>query len=209
MFRIFVIVTLLLAALRSSQASIDFTPVVEEYASQGFVYEKVTLKAEKRVIKFVPPMRWNVRGGKNLLQLNPPGQGFVEATISATPLSSPTPFNDATVEALKQQALSSAPPASQFVQLVRYELNPVPMAPNPSLEVVISYVSLGRTFEKSTIFVQTADLQLVFRLSAPKEEFSTLNQAFRASIGSWQWIEPAASAPVAKAQSSPAPAERQ
>ena len=191
MYRNFSIVILLLITVCSSPAGIDFTPAVEEYSSQGFVYRKVTLKEEKGLIKFVLPFGWGVRGGKDMLQLNPSHQNLVEATISATPLSQPTPFDDAAVEALKQKVLRDAPPASQSVQLVSCNLNPVPMAPYPSVEIVISYMALGRTFAKSVIFVQADDTQLVFRLTAPKEEFTASSQAFRGSIGSWQWRQPA------------------
>jgi hypothetical protein len=93
------------------------------------------------------------------------------------------------------------------VCVVKHELNPVPMGANASLEIVISYSALGRIFQKSVIIVQTADQQLVFRLSAPKGDFAALNDAFRRSIGSWQWIEPAVSvATAANSQSSPGPA---
>jgi hypothetical protein len=197
MYSRFTIVTLLLVAtICASQAAIDFTPNVEEYSSQGFVYRRVTLKEDKGLIKFVAPDAWNVRGSKNLLQLIPPNRSFVEATISATPLTGPTPFGDATVEALKQQVLRDAPPTSQSVQLIKCELNPVPMAPYPSVEIVISYTALGRTFGKSVIFVQADDTQLVFCVTAPKEEFDGLSHIFRRSISSWQWRQPNASEPM-------------
>jgi hypothetical protein len=187
----------------TANAAIDFTPVVEEYTSQGFVYRKVTLKGEKGVIRFVSPLGWNVRGTKDLLQLYPPNQSFAEATMSARTVDGPASFDSAMIEALEQQVLGTAPPNSQAARIVKHELNPVPMGANSSLEIVISYDTLGRTFQKSVIIVQNADQQLVFRLSAPKEDFDTLNQAFRRSIGSWQSIEPAAS--VATASSSQLP----
>ena len=192
MHRSFSIVILLLVTICSGQAGIDFTPAVEEYSSQGFTYRKVTLKEEKGLIKFVLPFGWGVRGNKDMLQLNPSNQTLTEATISATPLNGPTPFDDAAIEALKQKVLRDAPPASQSVQLVSCNLNPVPMAPYQSVEIVISYMALGRTFQKGVIFVQADDTQLVFRLSAAQDEFNSLSQAFRGSIGSWQWRQPAA-----------------
>jgi hypothetical protein len=195
-YRFTVISLLLLATICSSRAGIDFTPTVEEYASQGFVYRRVILKEEKGVIKFVLPQAWSVRGSKDVLQLSPANHGFAEATISAIALSAPVPLNDVTVEALKQQALRAAPPASQSVQLVRCDLNPVPMAPYTSVGFVISYTALGRTFEKSMIFVQADDTQLVFSLTAPKEEFEGSYQLFRTSISSWQWRQPKTSGPM-------------
>lgn len=196
--------TLLLGTIYSARAVIDFTPVVEEYTSQGFVYRKVSFKEEKGPIKFVPPLGWNVRGSKDVVQLNPPNRNFVEATISATPLSAPAPFDDARVDALKQQVLRDAPAASQSIQLVRCNLNPVPMAPYPSVEIVISYKTLGRVFEKGVIFVEADDTRLAFRLTAPREEFEGLSQDFRGSIASWQWRQPGPEKPVAQNQSQPA-----
>ena len=196
MFRNFSIVTLLLITVCAGRASIDFTPVVEEYTSQGFVYRKVTLKEEKGVIKFVLPFGWSVRGGKELLQLIPPNQNLAEATISATPLSGSAPFDDAAIEELKQKVLREAPPASQSPQLVSSTLNPVPMAPYPSVEIVISYMALGRTFQKGVILVQADDTQLAFRLTAPKQEFNGLSQLFRQSISSWQWRQPKPDGPM-------------
>jgi hypothetical protein len=190
MHRKFSILAALALTVCSSQAAIDFTPLVEEYTSQGIVYRKVSFKEESGPISFVPPRGWNVRGGKDLLQLEPPNKNFVEATISATPLSGPVLLDESTVEALKEQLLRGAPATSQAVQIVRCEPNPVPMAPYPSVEIVISYHALGRTFEKSMIFVQAVDTQLIFRLTAPKEDFDPLNQLFRSSIGSWQWRLP-------------------
>jgi hypothetical protein len=187
---------LLLIAICSSRAGIDFTPAVEEYASQGFVYRRVTLKEEKGTIKFVLPQSWTVRGGKDVLQMSPAKHDFADATISSTALTAPASLNEATVDALKQQVLRSAPSASQSVQLVRCDLNPVPMAPYGSLDIVISYTALGRTFQKSMIFVLADDTQLVFCLTAPKEEFDGLCQLFRTSISSWQWRQPKTSGPM-------------
>jgi hypothetical protein len=74
------------------------------------------------------------------------------------------------------------------------------MAPYPSVEIVISYMALGRIFERAVIFVQADDTQLGFRLTAPKEEFDALSQLFRASIGSWQWRQAGPAKSVAQNQ---------
>ena len=63
------------------------------------------------------------------------------------------------------------------------------MAQNPSVQFVISYVTLGQTFQRSVIFINTPDTQLVFRLTAPKADFNALDDVFRRSISSWQWTE--------------------
>jgi hypothetical protein len=181
---------LLAATTCSAGAEIDLTPTVREYVSQGFVYRQVKLKQPTQDILFVLPQGWSIRGGKDRLQLQPADRNFVDAIVTATPLATPQPFDEPTVKALERQVLTEAPPGSQAVQVVRREENPVAMGSNPSLEVVISYATLGRTFYRSVIFVHTADTQIVFRFTAPKADFTALNLVFRRSISSWQWIEP-------------------
>jgi hypothetical protein len=180
---------LLAATTCPAGAEIDLTPTVREYASQGFVYRQVKLKQPTQDILFVLPQGWSIRGGKDRLQLQPADRNFVEATVTATALAAPQPFDEPTVKALERQVLTEAPPGSQAVQVLRREENPVAMGPNPSLEVVISYATLGHTFYRSVIFVHTADTQIVFRFTAPKEDFTALNLVFRRSISSWQWVE--------------------
>jgi hypothetical protein len=175
--------------MRAASAAIDLTPTVAEYSSQGFTYRRVTLKQDAGTITFVPPDNWEVRGGKDRLQLQPPNKPLVEATITATTLPAPRPFDEATVRALEQQILAEAPPGSQ-PQVLSREENPIAMGQYLSLEVVISYHALGRIFQKSVIFVHAANTQLIFRFTAPREDFAMLNSSFRRCIGSWQWIEP-------------------
>jgi hypothetical protein len=178
----------------SVAAEIDLTPSVREYTSQGFVYRQVKLKQDTQDIMFVLPQGWNVRGGKDRLQLQPPSDNFAEGTITANSLAAPKPFDEPTVKALEQQVLSQAPAGSQALQVVRREENPVAMGPNPSLEIVISYATLGHTFHRSVIFVHTTNAQLVFQFTSPIKEFDRFNGDFRRCMSSWQWINgPAAS----------------
>ncbi len=180
---------LLAVALRSATAAIDFTPLVKEYTRQGMVYRQVTLKDDKADITFVPPQGWTVRGVSARLQLSPPHSNLAEATVEAASLPGPQPFDEKTTKVIEQQVVDSAPPGSQAVQVLKREQNPVLMNQNLSFEVVISYQVLGRTFCRSVLFVRTPDTELVFRFSAPKPDFDALNNDFRLSITSWQWIE--------------------
>jgi hypothetical protein len=200
---------LLAATICSARAEIDLTPTVREYTSAGFVYHQVKLKQPTQDILFVLPQGWSIRGGKDRLQLQPADKNFVEAIVTATPLAAPQPFDEPTVQALEQQVLAETPPGSQAAQVVRRGENPVALGPNPSLEVVISYTTLGRTFCRSVIFVHTADTQIVFRFTAPKEDFTALNLVFRRSINSWQWIETSPSVKVAQKDGSQAVVSRQ
>lgn len=173
----------------SARAGIDFTPSVHEYTSQGIAYRQVRLKTDTGVVTFVPPLGWEVRGTKDRLQMEPAGKNFSELTASARSLAQPLPFDGATVERLKQEVLTSTPASSAAAQIISCEQNTM-MGGNPSVEIVVSYAALGRTFQRSVLYVRTATTEMVFRFTAPKTEFAALNQAFRQSISSWQWVEP-------------------
>lgn len=181
---------LLLAGFRSSaQAQVDLTPSVREYSSQGCVYQQVRLRQAKQDIIFVLPQGWNVRGGADRLHLEPPNKEFADAIITANALPGPKPIDEATAKALQQQVVSEVPPGSHKVEIVRREENPVPMGANPSLELVISYTTIGHIFQRSVIFVHTSDTQFVFRFTSRKEDFGALSSVFRQSIASWQWVD--------------------
>jgi hypothetical protein len=198
---------LLALTICSAKAEIDFTPGVNEYTSQGIVYRQVKLKTDTGSIAFVPPRGWSVRGTKDRLQMQPTNKDFAEATATAKPLQKPMPLDEATIETLKQEALSSAPGASTgpaAPQIVSCDQNSV-MGQNPSLEIVVSYNALGRTFQRNVIYVHAPDTQLVFRFTAPKADFAGLNQAFRQSVNSWRWTENNADRPGAAQKPAPPP----
>lgn len=180
--------------IASARAAIDFTPMLKEYTAQGFTYRQVTFKNDQGSVTFSPPQGWIIRGSKDRLQLNPPNKNFIEAIIQAAPLGALPQFNEATLKALEQQVLREAPAGSQAPQIIKREENPVVMGRNLSFEFVLSYQTLGQIFQKSVIFVNCADQQLVFRFTAPKAEFDKFNTDLRRSIASWQWIEPSPSA---------------
>ena len=210
MFRRYLLLLLTGLTIRSAQAAIDFSPMIEEYSHAGFNYRKVTFKEDKGIVTYTPPQGWTIRGGGNAAQLTPPDKAFVDGVILAMPLRGPQAFDEATVAALEQQVVATAPPGSQAAQVVRRQENPVALGSNPSVEIAISYSVLGRSFERSVVFVNTVDTQLVFRFSAPKEDFGALHQRFRQSIGSWEYVETkavAATATVA-ASSVESPASR-
>jgi hypothetical protein len=193
---------LLAVTINAAAAEIDFTPALTEYTAQGFTYRKVTFKNDEGSVTFTPPRGWTIRGAKDQLQLNPPNTNFVEAVIRAAPLPGSPRFDEPTVKALEQQVMSEVPPGVQSMQLVRRQENPVVMGPNLSYGFVVSYTTLGRTFQRSVIFVNCVDHQLILRFSAPKADFDTFNGDFCRSISSWHSInEPAAPAAGALAPS--------
>lgn len=189
MVRAILSLVLLAATTGPSLAAIDFTPAVKEFTTEGMTYHRVTLKNGDGAITFILPYNWTVRGGGGRLQLTPPRSNFVEATVDGTPLDRPAPFDEASVKALEEQVVTGTPPGSQKVTVISRQENPVLMNQSLSYELVISYQALGQTFYRSVLFVRTPDTQLVYRFSAPKADFARLNQQFRQSITSWEWVD--------------------
>jgi hypothetical protein len=198
-------------AFASANAAIDLTPAVHEYASEGFQYRQIQLKTDNGSVTFVAPLGWNVSGGKERLVMRPSRNNSADASVVASPLAAPVVYSEALSKTLEQQALAAVPPGSQSVALVSRDENPA-MGRKTSVEFVVSYMALGHPFHRSVMFVYTDDTQLVFRLTAPKEEFATLHEALRHSVSCWEWTETkrgAAQTPaVASATATPASASQ-
>lgn len=183
------ILFLLLVSAASVVAELDLTPVVSEYSREGFTYTRLTFKADGGQITLNPPPKWSYRGAASRLQLIPPGSTYAEGVIEAVAADQRRPIGPEAADALGQEVLAGVPPASQAVELVRRVENPFLVHGNPTYEVVISYKALGETFVRSVIFGSTANTQLIIRFTARKEDFDGLNEVFRRSVASWQWIE--------------------
>jgi hypothetical protein len=182
----------------SARASIDFTPTVTPYISEGAEYATATFKDEKRVISLSVPRQWTCHGDASRLQLTPPNQKFAEGVIQSVSAKEPVRFDEAAVASLAQQAIATLPIGSQGATLVSQQENPVIIGGNLSYEFVVSYQTLGQTFQRSVIIVSCPAQALIFRFTAPKHEFEALNRAFRQSLCSWTWIDPAPTATLAQ-----------
>lgn len=178
----------------AATAAIDLTPSPTEYQAEGITIQQLIFTDGKSRVRYEPPQQWTYRGDTSRLQLQPPGQSFAEGMIQAAPALGAKAFDETTVKALEAQVMKTVPPGSQGVTMISRQENPVTLNQNLSYEFVVSYQTLGQTFQRSVIFVNCPDTQLVFRFTAPKAAFENLNSAFRRSIYSWQWAEPAATA---------------
>jgi hypothetical protein len=179
----------LLAVAAQARAAIDFTPTLNRYYSEGAEYFSVSFKEDKQTISMGVPRLWSCRGDASRLLFAPPDQSFAEGVVQAVPAKGAQPFDEPTVKALEMQVMSTLPPGSQGAAVLSRLENPVILYQNLSYEFVVSYQTLGQLFQRSVIFVNCADKQLVFRFSAPKAVFENLNKAFRRSIYSWQLTE--------------------
>jgi hypothetical protein len=181
----------------AAKGAIDFTPTVKNYFSEGAEYSSVTFKDDKRTVSLTLPRQWTCRGDASRLQLNAPNQNLAEGVIQAVAAKGVRPFDEATVKALEQEVINTLPPGSHAPAVVRRQENPVILNQNLSYEFVVSYQTMGQTFQRSVIFVNCPDQQLIFRFSAPKATFENLNRSFRQSVLSWEWKDAIASAKTA------------
>jgi hypothetical protein len=176
--------------------------------SEGAEYSSVTFKDDERKITLTLPRRWACHGDASGLQLTPPDQSFTEGVIQAVPTKKILRFDEATLKALEKQAIDTLPPGSQGASVVGRQENAVILDQNLSYEFVLSYQTLGQTFQRSVIFVNCPTQRLMFRFSAPKPVFENLNKAFRGAIYSWQWIQRPATATVAQKNEPPSASSR-
>lgn len=173
----------------SAYGVIDLTPTVTEYEAHGFKYQQLLFKDDKRTISYEPPQKWAHRGEQTQLQLTPPDKKFAEALIQSIPLKAAEPLDPAGFPKFKEHVLAGVPSGSQMVTTIAEGENRLLVNGAQSFEVVVSYQALGETFQRSVILTNCNDTQLVFRLTARKDDFDALYQAFRRSISSWSVTE--------------------
>jgi hypothetical protein len=179
-----------LATITSVNAGIDLTPSVTEYSANGFKFQQLNFRDDKRRIEYEFPRGWSFDSNANQLHLKPPQKNFAEATISILPLNKPTPLDESAIKELGQQSIVALPPGSQFVKIEEEAANTVLLDGNASVEVTVSYQTTGEKFVRSTLLVNLPDKQLIFRLTARKDDFQALHREFKASILSWRSIDP-------------------
>jgi hypothetical protein len=159
---------------------------------EGIKYTQLAFKDGKRQVLYVVPQSWTWGGGSSQLRLTPPAT-FVRASaiIEGSPLSAPQPLDEKAVAILRQEFLNTMPPGAQHVKILSEE-QPFQLGGNiPTQEFTASYDLFGDTFVRSTVFANLSEAQLRFKFTSLNKDFDSLHRAFRASLVSWQWQEPA------------------
>jgi hypothetical protein len=187
----------------SARGGIDLTPSPSEYTAEGITFKQLSFKDGKRRVIYELPRLWSYRGEGTSLKLSPPHSPTADASIQVTDIVKPQPFDEKLFAVLREQSLRTAPAGSQNATVISEEINPVRLERGDVYGVTISYNTLGQTFHRSALYVNLPDAQLIFRLTACKTDFESLERAFRSSILSWHWVDAAPSATVA--QTNPAP----
>ena len=182
------ITAFLMIAVVTARGGINLTPSVTEYVAEGMKFHQLTFQDGKRRIEYEPPRNWSFDGGANELRLKPP-KNFAEAIISATPAAKAQTLDATAIKLLEEQVTTTLPNGSQFVKIEQELENVILLDGNNSFEITLSYQLMGEKFSRSVLFVKLPDTQLVFRLTARKDDFALLHQEFRSSILSWHSAE--------------------
>ena len=177
------------AFLSQAYAGLDLTPTTREYSEDGATYRVINLKNGDGTVKFFPPDGWTVRGQSTRLQLVPSQKELSEAVVEVTPLVAPQPLDEAVIAAFKQRILATLPAGSSNVTVVAEAANTLMPGGKQSFEIVLSYQLWGKGFQRSALLVNGPQEHLIFRFTAKKDDFNLLQNAFRRSVASWQWVD--------------------
>ena len=172
----------------SAAAAIDLTPEVREYTAEGVKFQQLIFHDDKQAIEYELPERWTFNAASSRLQLRPPDKKFAEAIIQTVSLTKPEALDENVCKALKEKFLTTLPPGSQLVKVEQEIQNPILLDGNPSFEIIVSYQVAAGKFLESALFVDLRDTQIVFNLTAPKEDFPALHSELKHSIFSWHWL---------------------
>ena len=176
----------------SAQAEeINFTPVRSVREFEGIKFPQLEFAQGKQKITYEQPRGWTFAGDASRVKFTPPNVSQAFGEIAQTPLRAPQNFDEPTLKALQEQTVASVPPESGDVSIVAAEKNPIMINQHETFEVVVAYQLYGERYQKSVLYTNLADTQLTFRFVARKVDFDKLHRAFRDSLCSLQWLEPA------------------
>lgn len=184
--------------LATSSAAIALPPALTQYTSEGIVFKQLVFQDGQGHVTYELPSQWSYRPAEDSVKLVPPGNSNADIIIQVRPLAAPQPLDGKGVAGAREHFLHSLPPAIQALEVIGEELNTVPFRAGSNVEMTASYQLLGQTFTRRALYVNLPDMQLVFRLAAPKNEFESLWRTFRSSILSWQAQEAPAATAIAQ-----------
>jgi hypothetical protein len=181
-----------------SNAGIDFKGGTDERILEGIKFEQLVFRDNGRKVTYEQPRGWTYVVDTGRVRFTPPGVSQAQAEIDHSPLAKPTVFDEATTKKLQEQLLAGLPPGSQNPKVELEELSPLKKNENDTYGVTISYRLYGQDFLTSVLYLGLPDALVRFRATARKADFDKIHRAFRGSVYSWQWREPATPTMVAK-----------
>lgn len=168
----------------------DFTPIVPTHDSPRMRrFPRLLFKDGARSVSYVRPAGWQFSGSKAGLRLEASDHSHSIATIQEVARKAPAPFDDQTIEALKEGLLAALPAGSTNAKITRVEANPLRIDGHQTLELTVSYFALALDRMQSVLFVNLPETQIQFALNALKSDFPTAHELFRRSYYTWQWLE--------------------
>jgi hypothetical protein len=181
-----------------SNAEIDFKGGTDERILEGIKFEQLVFRDNGRKVTYEQPRGWTYVVDTGRVRFTPPGISQAQAEIDQLPLAKTTVFDEATIKKLQEQLLAALPPGSQNAKVELEEPSPLKKNENDTYGVTISYRLYGQDFLTSVLYLGLPDTLVRFRATARKADFDKIHRAFRGSVYSWQWREPATPTMVAK-----------
>jgi hypothetical protein len=179
---------LLIPAVLSTRASIDFTPVIGERIFEGIRFPQLCFHESERKISYEQPRGWTYTGDSSRVRFIPPNVPQAFGEMAQAPLTAPQNFDEATMKLLQDRVLRSLPTDSHDVALIGAEKNPLMINQHETFEVTVAYQLYGEQYHQSVLFMNLSDTQLTFSFVSRKTDFNMLHQAFRGSLCSLQWL---------------------
>lgn len=167
----------LLTSTCLSEVDWKFHPSV--HCDDGHTAPFVTTKIGAQEIKYVPPGKWALSGGRFI----PPGKLEADAYIDALTIKAPTPWTPDRTKALHDAVLSQVVPHGATEVTVDSEgAMPVEIDGQTAYEICLSYHFYGQVYSDSVAFVEHGTLQLQFHFGSRKGDFADLHSAFLGSL---------------------------
>ncbi len=185
--RSLIVAVLALSFSISARADMQFAPRESEYTVEGMKFKQLAFPdGSGKEITYQQPPGWTYFGSVAKLTLRPSNSAQAEGMITRVALSQSVAFDEANAKELVGRALSAVPPDSTDVTLVSQEMNPVKIGGKETFLVLVSYVSYGVQYERSMMFMNRGNEQIIFQFVSRASDFKDLQRAFLASQFTWQ-----------------------
>lgn len=169
-------------------AGVDFTPGLGERTLEGIKFTELYFHENGRKISYEQPRGWTYTGDASRIRFLPPNVAQAFGEMAQAPLAAPQNFDETSTKTLQEQVVRSVPPDSHDVAIVSAERNPLMINGHETFEVTVGYELYGQQYQRSVLFMNLPDTQLIFSFVARKSDFDRLHQAFRGSLCSLQWL---------------------
>lgn len=171
----------------TGRADLSFVPRESSYEVEGIKLSQLAFTdGSANEITYQQPPGWSFSGTSAKLTLRPPHVSQAEGTISKISSSHPVAFDEAGLKQMIKGAFAAVPEGSTDVKVVSQEQNLVKIGGKETFQVIVSYILYGIRYERSMMFMNRGNDQIIFQFVSPAANFKALQQAFLASQFNWQ-----------------------